>query len=590
MHLDPANMLLLVKTHFLLLAELFLVTGLLLLWARIGSPLWLRAFGRRWRQFAARPVLSLLAPAAGVVLLRLLLLPLVEVPYPQLARDEFSYLLGADTFASGRLTNPPHPHFESFQSPHIIFHPTYASKYPPGQALVLGLGEWMVHPWAGVLLSVGALILAAGWAARGWLPPSYALLATTLLALRVGLLSYWANSYWGGAVAAVGGALLLGALARLRNGPKLAPGILLGVGLGIMALSRPLEGFIFSVAALSVWAFPLLAGRRGARFRPLIPALACSAAVVSATLMWLAYYQYAVTGDPLRTPYQVWNDAHQSDGVNFRGEPINAAYERFVEWSRQSANEYSSVSKRAGRIGFLLLAFYWCPLLGVFVVSSAPWLVADRRVRLIVLAVFATLLIWLIAVKLGAFSHYIAPLTAGFLILGVQGIRIFVAGVRRRFPRYRVSPTLLLAGLPVLLLGVNLLGLYLRSTDRLWTTPFYDTGWCCPPGSSERARVERFLSSQPGRHLIFVRNPAEGMAGTEWVYNEASIDSAKIVWAREVSAEADCALRDYYSDRQVWITYVDEAPARATPFPDPSCGTTGIEKQALSKSDPSVAP
>ena len=107
---------------------------------------------------------------------------------------------------------------------------------------------------------------------QAWVPPPWALVGAILAALRLGILSYWMNTYWCASVAALGGALVLGAWPRLRSSMHPRHGLMLALGLVLLANSRPYEGFVFSIPVAIAMLAWLIA--RPPQIKKAIPALA----------------------------------------------------------------------------------------------------------------------------------------------------------------------------------------------------------------------------------------------------------------------------------------------------------------------------
>ena len=553
-------------THFWPSAEIALaltfLLGILALWKPATANSFFVQVENTLSCFAARKRLAVLAMFFAVIAVRLAVLPLLPVPVPGI-HDEFSYLLMADTFAHGRLANPPHPMWVSFETFHVNWFPTYSSMYPPAQGFALAIGQLLGNPWIGVLLSNAAMCAAILWMLQAWLPPRWALLGGVFAALNLGIASYWINSYWGGAVAAIGGALLLGALGRIKKRASVAHALLLGLGIAILANSRPYEGLLLSIPA-AVWLLGWLAGKVRSRlsfsirlrvfFLPL-------SVVLLLTFAFVGYYNWRLTGNAMlmphvlntrtyhSTPLFLWQHARAELTYN------NQQFEDFYNgWEREDyKTTWSDVlgvsAEKVARLGVELL---WPGVF--FLLPALPFAFRDHRVRLLVIA-FAICVAGVFLVIWSA-PHYAAPVTCVIYVLLVQAVR------HLRLMKWNTRPVGVALSRAVLLILVfeTASNVGRRACDPMW--------WTCT-GDPSRVYVQKQLEEIPGKHLLMVRYSDNHNIHDEWVYNSADIDGSRVVWARELTPEQNAKLFAYYKDRDLWLVEPDIDNTEIKPYTPP---------------------
>jgi hypothetical protein len=472
--------------------------------------------------------------------------------------DEFSYLLAADTFAHGRLSNPPHPLWVHFESIHILQQPTYASKYPPAQGLILALGQVVTgHAIVGAWLGASLASAALCWMLQAWLRPRWAALGGFLAALHP-MMIVWSQSYWGGAIAVCGGALVLGAVRRLADRPRGQDAFWLGLGMAVLANSRPFEGLVLTLLAL-----PLLRPT----WRTLQPRLLVPVTVVLAlTAGAMGFYNWRVTGHFLRMPHVahetayavappfVWQATRPTP--DYRHKELR---ELHLDSELAAYEQQRSMAGLLAEIGTKLATLFHGSvslLLLQLALAALPWILRDPWMKraLLILGLFLLAILqetWM-------HPHYAAPAAGLVMVVCLQALR------HLRLWRWRGRPAgrfLVRAGL---LMSVALLIPFCAQLSQA-----KGQGWAV-----ERARLLEELKQQGGRHLVLVRYSAGHSPHAEWVYNEAGIDQAAVVWAQEMTPEQNRELLEYFKDRQCWLVQADAEPPRLLPY-------SGVERQSL---------
>ena len=511
---------------------------------------------RRWNDaLAARPVVSVVL--VFTLAFALAILGAVGAGFPEPSvHDENSYLLAAETFAAGRLANPPHPLAEHLQTFHVLQRPTYASKYPPAQGLALALGIRLAgKPIIGVWLSFALMCAAVYWMARAWVGAAWSLAAALALASRLAS-SYWTYQYWGGSVAALGGVLVLGGARRVVDTARARDAVLMAIGVALLANSRPYEGLLLCVpvAGLVVWRL-VGAGHMSARRRLRSVVLPVAAVFVVAAALMLRY-NHAVTGSATRFPYLTYLHEYGRGPDFLWQEPRNppppktVLVRQYQEWELATADSLRSpagfASRNARRLKATFAFFLPASLLAPF--FMLPIALRGWWTR----AAFVALGILLTGMMFSSWyqEHYAAPAAGLFVVLYFTCLRWCRRLRLGRFDAglHFVAMILALwAGTQLAKLGVAAALAVATGARPEWSE------W-----AHRRADIERRLRADDGKDLVVVRYGPNHDFHDEWVRNAADIDASPVVWAHDLGAAKNAQLLDHFRDRKVWLLEVND--------------------------------
>ncbi len=496
---------------------------------------------------------------------RVVLLPIEPFPSPNI-HDEFSYLLASDTFAHGRVTNPTPPVWHHFEQFYVLMQPTFASKYGIAQPLFMAMGQrWLFTPRAGILLSMALAAASLCWMLQAYLPAEWALLGGLLAVVRISWFSYFGNTYWGGSVAILGGCLLLGAAARLARKSRARDGVLMALGLLLLANSRPFEGALISlpICLYTLW----ILFRQRARVRTWLP----GTVLLLAGAVLTGYYCYRVTGR-LTLPWIAYWQRWSICPPFLFSKPNHSVHYQFLDQLSYFRDEemipYVSTITLGDHIIEAIVKsiyqwlFFFFPALTLAGIGFIPTLRAGRSRVLMCTLAFACVGFltetWLQA-------HYVAVAAGILYLILLNGLRWMRVSARHHTIWLKLLRGTLAAVIVMFL--VRLVVIPMNTLPSNWASrtaeiPAYEA-------------ITGIMEAKPGRQLVIVRYHPNHFWGFSWINNGYDIPTQHVIWARDTEPlESNLPLLCAFKDRQVWLLTPPEegfiaAPDRTAPW-DPA--------------------
>jgi hypothetical protein len=369
------------------------------------------------------------------------------------------------------------------------------------------------------------------------------------LALPLAIDSYWMNSYWGGAVAATGGALVLGGYARVVKRSEPVYAVAMGIGIAILANTRPYEGLVFSIPVAIAF---LLS-------RPRWSAILLLAAVLAPAFAATGYYNRAVTGNAFQMPFTEYARQYARIPL-FNVQPLQSArvdlppvlYDLHQNWEPaewRRARSLELIPTRFKDWKEVVAMVLGSALVGVLIVVLLPKLWCDRRIRLPLLCVLAAFAgSW---IEIRYYVHYFAPATAAMLIVGAQAFR--------HLRQWTPSGKFLARVIPILVVGGAL-------TSQAMVLARHVPPENLQPKNARRDQVAALLNEFVQKHVILVRYTGTQSPHEEWVYNGADIDAQDIIWAHDLGPAKNASLLEYYQGRKIWLFQPDIDFLRLEPY------------------------